>query len=140
MRRMFGVALFASSLLCACAEGTGNGSGSSSPPPPGMARLSLSFTGSGSGHAVSTPAGLDCRSDCSAAFATGTPVTLQASPDAGSRFAGFGGACGGTTCALAVSSDATVFVDFEPNAPSACAGLGFGTLPGPQVYGTNPGF
>jgi hypothetical protein len=108
---------------------------------PRSVTLKLTFGGSGAGRVTSNPPGLDCRTDCTAAFGSGTPVTLVATPDTGSRFAGYGGACSGTSCALVASSNATVFVDFESNAPSACSGLGFGGAPpAPLVYGTNPGF
>jgi hypothetical protein len=106
----------------------------------GKVTLKVTFDGTGTGRVTSNPPGLDCRGDCSAVFDSGTPITLQATPDSGARFSGFGGACSGTACAFLLSSDASVFVDFETNAPSACSGIGFGTLPTPQVYATNPGF
>jgi hypothetical protein len=58
--------------------------------------LSVSRTGSGSG-AVSGP-GIDCGSDCSEVFPSGTSVTLSATPAFGSRFDGWSGDCssGGT--------------------------------------------
>lgn len=51
----------------------------------------VSPAGSGSGKIVSSPAGIDCGSNCSATFAAGTMVALQAMPDAGSTFDGWSG-------------------------------------------------
>jgi hypothetical protein len=48
--------------------------------------LTVSLTGSGSGRVVSSPAGIDCPSACSAPFADGSGVTLTATPDSRSSF------------------------------------------------------
>jgi Divergent InlB B-repeat domain len=58
--------------------------------------------GSGSGSVSSTPAGLACGAGCSATFDPGQSVTLTATPDAGSRFGGWSGACtgAGQTCSF----------------------------------------
>ena len=58
--------------------------------------LSVSRTGSGAGKVTSDPAGIDCGSSCSAAFPVGSNVALSASPDKGSEFTGWSGACSGT--------------------------------------------
>ena len=54
--------------------------------------LSVAKGGSGSGSVTSSPAGITCGATCTANFATGTPVTLTASPAGGSTFAGWSGA------------------------------------------------
>jgi Divergent InlB B-repeat domain len=51
----------------------------------------LSSEGSGSGTVTSTPAGINCGSDCSEAYSSGTVISLTATPAAGSIFAGWGG-------------------------------------------------
>jgi hypothetical protein len=53
--------------------------------------LSVSRTGTGSGNVTSSPAGIDCGSDCQQSWNHGTPVQLTATPDAGSVFTGWGG-------------------------------------------------
>jgi len=65
--------------------------------------LVVSTTGAGRGHVTSEPAGIDCGGTCSASYASGTQVTLTATPDAGSAFTGWNdGDCSGTgTCIVA---------------------------------------
>ena len=50
-------------------------------------------SGNGSGKVTSSPAGIDCGSQCSAVFTEGTVVTLQATPDPFVNFSGFGIDC-----------------------------------------------
>ncbi|BDV42198.1 fibronectin type III [Geotalea uraniireducens] len=61
---------------------------------PGL-NLAVTFAGSGSGTVTSTPAGISCTGDCQAVF-TELPVTLLATPSAGSLFSGWSGGCTGT--------------------------------------------
>jgi hypothetical protein len=53
--------------------------------------LSVTKTGTGTGTLTSTPAGIACGSTCSAAFLSGTPVTLTPAPAIGSVFSGWSG-------------------------------------------------
>jgi hypothetical protein len=68
--------------------------------------ISVSKTGNGSGVVVSSPAGIDCGGVCSGSFVSDEspdykPVSLSASPDPGSVFDGWGGACsGGGGCTI----------------------------------------
>lgn len=75
--------------------------------------LTVVRSGGGSG-AVSTT-NISCGSTCSAAFASGTSLTLTATPASGSGFAGWsGGGCTGTaTCSITLTSDETVTATFE---------------------------
>jgi hypothetical protein len=77
--------------------------------------LSVTKSGSGSGTVTSSPAGIDCGSTCSHAFAYGSSVSLSASPQAGSTFAGWsGGSCSGTgSCLLTVNADTTFTAVFN---------------------------
>jgi len=68
--------------------------------------LTVTKAGAGSGIVTSSPAGVSCGSTCSASFASGTTVTLTATPAAGSVFAGWGGACSGTAACTATMNQA----------------------------------
>lgn len=70
----------------------------------------------GTGTVTSSPTGIDCGGDCSNDYPNGTDVTLTASPDSGSVFAGWTGACFGTepTCDLTMNHHRAVTATFEP--------------------------
>jgi hypothetical protein len=72
--------------------------------------LTVSKSGKGSGTVQSTPPGISCGSDCEEAYAAGAGVTLTAQPDAGSTFAGWGGACTGNQPVCTVTMNAAVSV------------------------------
>ena len=55
----------------------------------------LNVTVNGAGSVTSDPAGIACPESCSAPFADGSSVTLTATPNEGSTFTGWGGACEG---------------------------------------------
>ena len=55
------------------------------------ARLVLSRAGSGFGRVSASPGSMACGEDCARLFSAGTAVTLTATADAGSRFAGWEG-------------------------------------------------
>ena len=76
--------------------------------------LTVTKGGTGSGTVTSSPAGINCGSDCSEAYNAGTPVTLAASPDASSTFAGWSGACTGTgTCSVTMDAAKSVTATFN---------------------------
>jgi uncharacterized repeat protein (TIGR02543 family) len=66
----------------------------------------LSVAKSGSGTVISSPGGINCGSACSANYASGTSVTLTASPASGYSFAGWSGGCSGTSTSCTVSMTA----------------------------------
>ena len=76
--------------------------------------LTVALTGSGSGSVSSSPTGISCGADCTESYASGTVVTLTALADAGSVFASWSGACGGTavTCQVTMSAARSVTASF----------------------------
>ena len=75
--------------------------------------LTVSLAGSGSGVVVSTPAGIDCGSDCSASFVQTTAVTLATAPAAGSVFAGWTGDADCSDGQVVMSADRSCTAWFE---------------------------
>ena len=58
-----------------------------------LGTVAVTLKGVGTGTVTSSPAGINCPGICSASFASNTQVTLTASSDAKSAFAGWTGAC-----------------------------------------------
>lgn len=84
-----------------------------SPPEP-THPLDVTLAGDGSGSVSSDPAGIDCPETCSTEFADGTPVTLTATADPGSTFAGWSGDCDGNeACPLTMSEARSVTATFD---------------------------
>ncbi len=84
-------------------------------PVPGVAGLTVTRTGEGSGSVSSDPAGIACGADCVQEYEAGTPVSLTATPDSGSEFAGWSGACTGTGgCTVTMDQPRSVSAAFEP--------------------------
>ncbi|HEX3530599.1 MAG TPA: hypothetical protein VH988_26350, partial [Thermoanaerobaculia bacterium] len=77
--------------------------------------LTVTKAGTGTGTVTSSPAGINCGAACSALFSGGTPVTLTATPAAGSLFLGWSGACSGTAgCPLTMDGVKTATATFSP--------------------------
>jgi RHS repeat-associated protein len=67
--------------------------------------LIVTRIGAGSGVIASSPAGIDCGTDCSETYPPNAVVTLAATADAGSSFRGWAGACTGTgPCRIVMDS------------------------------------
>ena len=77
---------------------------------PPASSYALTTNISGSGTITSNPAGINCGSDCSQTYNTGTAVTLTANPDTGYVFNNWGGSCSGNN---------TIFT-FVLNTDTAC--------------------
>ena len=77
--------------------------------------VTINKSGNGSGTVISSPAGINCGSDCSELFDTGTTVTLTASANSNSTFEGFtGSGCSGSgSCVLTINSGKTVTATFN---------------------------
>lgn len=76
--------------------------------------LAATISGSGAGSLNSSPAGLTCTGGtCLGCYDEETPVTVFASPGAGSRFGNWGGACSGSgTCQVAMSDNLGLTANF----------------------------
>jgi hypothetical protein len=76
--------------------------------------LTVTKSGSGQGTVTSTPAGIDCGTDCNQPYDRGTNVTLTADPNQNSTFGGWSGACGGSglTCNVAMTDSKSVTATF----------------------------
>jgi hypothetical protein len=78
--------------------------------------LDVAPAGDGTGMITSEADGIACGGDCSEPYEHGTPVVLTATPSAGSRFAGWSGACTGTgTCSVEMTEARAVTATFELN-------------------------
>jgi len=78
--------------------------------------LTVKLAGTGSGTVTSTPAGISCKPTCSASFASGTKVKLTLSAAKGSYFAGWSGACKGTSaCTITMNSNLSATATFNIN-------------------------
>jgi hypothetical protein len=72
-------------------------------------------TTKGPGTISSSSGGISCGSVCSAAYVSGTVVTLTATPGNNARFGGwYGGGCGGTApCTVTVDKALSVTAAFK---------------------------
>jgi hypothetical protein len=96
-------------------------------------RRSMSVTVSGDGSVTMNPGSLVCTASCSWKYSTYTTYTLTAAPKAGAVFAGWSGACTGTstTCTpnFRLSRIITATFKADPQASS-----GSGTVAPPSTY------
>jgi phospholipase C len=115
MRERLTLLLVLCSLLIACGGGS---TPASSPPPPPPVQFKLTIAVSGTGTVTSGPAGINCPTTCTAQFDTGTVVKLTATAGTGFAFSGFGGACSGTTCQVALTRDQSVTAAFSAAPPA----------------------
>jgi hypothetical protein len=102
---------------------------------PGPFTLTVAKSGTGTGTVASSPAGISCGATCSASFANGTVVSLAATPDTGSTFAGWSGACTGTgACSVTMDAAKSVSATFNSNPPPALSSI---TVTPTSVIGGN---
>lgn len=83
--------------------------------------LTVNKSGTGSGVVTSSPAGITCGTACANGYDAGSIVTLTATPDGNSAFAGWsGGGCSGTgKCVLVMSAAITVTANFSATTSSS---------------------
>ncbi len=90
--------------------------------PPAQFTLTVTDIGTGNGTVTDNLQQIDCittagvqSGTCSASYTAGTPVTLTATPSGNTTFAGWGGACTGTTsCVVTMNSAQSVTASFTP--------------------------
>src|SRR5947199_4272257 len=97
--------------------------------------LTVNRAGTGNGTATSSPPGINCGATCSAAYDSGTVVTLAATPAAGSTFSSWSGCntVSGTICTVTMTAAKSVTATFNVavvSAPVLKWQYG-GCLPGP---------
>lgn len=92
--------------------------------------LTVNRTGGGAGTVTSSPAGIDCGSDCVEAYDIGTVVTLTASPGANAIFSGWtGSGCSGAgTCIVTMTMARTVTATFTQTFVLTVSTTGAGTV------------
>jgi hypothetical protein len=80
--------------------------------------LAVERSGSGRGVVKSAPEGIDCGEKCSTTFSLGTTVTLTATPESKSAFAGWSGACTGSgNCVVSMTRQYSVTAKFDVLTP-----------------------
>ncbi len=75
----------------------------------------LTVTKTAGGDVSSSPAGIDCGTDCAEKYVDGTTAKLTAAPDANRKLSAWSGACSAsasTTCAVLLDGDKTVGAAF----------------------------
>ena len=79
------------------------------------AALSVVLAGAGAGAVTSAPGGISCGTDCAELYDVGTTVTLTASPDNRSTFAGWSGcdSVSAATCTVTINAATTVTAAFN---------------------------
>ncbi len=96
--------------------------------------LTVSKAGNGSGTVTSSPSGINCGSDCSESYSSGKVVKLTAKARIDSVFAGWSGACSGTSssCTVTMNQAKTVTAAFTKKGyyllTVSKAGSGSGTV------------
>ncbi len=81
---------------------------------PPVTPVSYTLTTGVSGNGSISGAGINCGTDCTEDYISGTSITLTATPATGYTFSGWSGVCSGTatTCAVSVTSRSDVSASF----------------------------
>jgi phospholipase C len=77
--------------------------------------LTVKISGAGAGTITSSPSAINCGTACSAKLKSGTSIKLTETPKSGSKFAGWSGACSGTssTCTISLKAAKSVTATFN---------------------------
>ncbi|MCB0037717.1 MAG: hypothetical protein KDE51_26980, partial [Anaerolineales bacterium] len=76
--------------------------------------LTVNTAGTGTGSVTSQPAGIDCGGHCTAEYDHNMLVVLTATPQTGSSFTGWSGACSGTeSCVVTMDQAQSVTAHFD---------------------------
>src|ERR1700728_1109327 len=90
------------------------------PAPPGSTSttdfaVAVTMAGTGTGSIVSSPAGINCPTKCSANFPQNSKVTLSETPGTNSTFTGWSGACtGAASCSVTLTTADAITATFSP--------------------------
>jgi hypothetical protein len=97
--------------------------------------FNLTVQKTGSANITSIPPGINCGTVCTAAYASGTSVTLNAVTDFGSTFSGWSGdSCSGKEiCTVTMDSDKTISATFTLNDYAITATAGANGTISPSV-------
>lgn len=92
--------------------------------------LTVTKSGSGSGTVTSNPSGIDCGSDCNQQYNNNTQVTLTATPNSGSTFAGWSGNSDCSDGVVTMNANKSCTATFSPSFTLTVskAGTGAGTV------------
>ena len=89
--------------------------------------LNVTKAGTGTGVVTSSPAGINCGSDCTESYNVRHSITLTATPDASSTFTGWSGACTGSgTCSVTMDGAKNVTATFKLKTYTITATAGSG--------------
>jgi YVTN family beta-propeller protein/YD repeat-containing protein len=92
-------------------------------------KLTVTKKGTGTGTVTSSPAGINCGSDCNENYSKGTQVTLTATPSTGSSFAGWSGNADCLDGVVMMDVDKTCSATFnKPKLTVTKNGTGTGTV------------
>ena len=101
-------------------------------------QYTLTVTKAGTGAGTVTATGINCGTDCSEPYNSGTTVTLTAAASSNSTFTGWSGGCTGTasTCSVSMTAAKTVTATFAVNTANLTvvkSGTGSGTVTGTGI-------
>jgi len=114
-------------------------------------KLTVTTSGSGYGSVASSPSGISCyvpepglnylvAPDCVESYSSGTSITLTATPTSGSKFAGWSGACAGSSssCTVTMSGAKSVVASFTNISSTSDCVFNWAETTYPQYFPVGP--